>query len=270
MFFARPPALIMARCHSIKFFWPGVILIKFWIGERILDALWGGARFRVVAVFWVIPEHPTGLLADDDATTTTRNTKLASCLVRPRARANLAKTVSRCRIDPPAPRFASVWGGWHGKGRKKETEPRNIRVEEIQRKSQVREWTPQNAPRIRAGVTKKDQKAKLKKNQTRRCDGEKKRFFSDDRQTPARREARNHRSEDARMLGPPPCGPQRTGRADQRDARGGGESRPKYPKPPPSGASLLFAPRSDREEAQTTKQRPRRDTASCATPTRPI
>ena len=45
-------------------------------------------------------------------------------------------------------------------------------------------------------------------------------FFPDDRQTPARREARNHRSEDAKMLGPPPCGPQRTGRADQRDARG--------------------------------------------------
>ena len=34
-------------------------------------------RFRVVAVFRVIPEHPTGL-ADDDATTTTRNTKPAS------------------------------------------------------------------------------------------------------------------------------------------------------------------------------------------------
>ena len=45
-------------------------------------------------------------------------------------------------------------------------------------------------------------------------------FFLDDRQTPARREARNHRSEDAKMLGPPPCGPRRTGRADQRDARG--------------------------------------------------
>ena len=45
-------------------------------------------------------------------------------------------------------------------------------------------------------------------------------FFPDDRQTPARREARNHRSEDAKMLGPPPCGPQRTGRADQRGARG--------------------------------------------------
>jgi hypothetical protein len=45
-------------------------------------------------------------------------------------------------------------------------------------------------------------------------------FFLDDRQTPARREARNHRSEDAKMPGPPPCGPQRTGRADQRDARG--------------------------------------------------
>ena len=30
-------------------------------------------------------------------------------------------------------------------------------------------------------------------------------FFPDERQTPARREARNHRSEDAGMLGPPPC-----------------------------------------------------------------
>ena len=39
-------------------------------------------------------------------------------------------------------------------------------------------------------------------------------------QTPARREARNHRSEDAEMLGPLPRGPQRTGRADQREARG--------------------------------------------------
>ena len=39
-------------------------------------------------------------------------------------------------------------------------------------------------------------------------------FFPDNRQTPARREARNHRGEDAEMLGPLPCGPQRTGRAD--------------------------------------------------------
>ena len=94
-------------------------------------------------------------------------------------------------------------------------------VEEIQRKSRVREWTPQNAPRIRAGATKKVQKAELKKNQMRRRHVKKKLdFFPDDRQTPARREARNHRSEDAKMLGPPPCGPQRTGRADQRDARG--------------------------------------------------
>ena len=50
-------------------------------------------------------------------------------------------------------------------------------VEEIQRKSRVREWTPQNAPRIRAGVTKKDQKAELKKNQTRRCYAEKTSIF---------------------------------------------------------------------------------------------
>ena len=89
-----------------------------------------------------------------------------------------------------------------------------LKVEEIQRKSRVREWAPQKAPRIRAGVTKKDQKAELKKNQTRRCYAEKTSIFSDDPQTPARREARNHRSEDAKMLGPPPCGPQRTGRAD--------------------------------------------------------
>ena len=45
-------------------------------------------------------------------------------------------------------------------------------------------------------------------------------FFPDDRQTPARREARNHRGEDAEMLGPPPSRSQRTGRADQRGARG--------------------------------------------------
>ena len=46
--------------------------------RSLLVALRGGAlRFRVVAVFRVIPEHPTGL-ADDDATTTTRNTKPAS------------------------------------------------------------------------------------------------------------------------------------------------------------------------------------------------
>ena len=50
-------------------------------------------------------------------------------------------------------------------------------LEKIQRKSRVREWTPQNAPRIRAGVTKRVQKAELKKNQTRRCYFKKARFF---------------------------------------------------------------------------------------------
>ena len=53
----------------------------------------------------------------------------------------------------------------------------SLLLEEIQRKSRVREWTPQNAPRIRAGVTKKDQKAELKKNQTRRCYAEKTSIF---------------------------------------------------------------------------------------------
>ena len=94
-------------------------------------------------------------------------------------------------------------------------------VEQIQRKTRVRDKTPQNAPRTRPDVEKEDQKAELKKNQTRRRYVEKTSiFFPDDRQTPARREARNHRSEDAEMLGPLPRGPQRTGRADQREARG--------------------------------------------------
>ena len=42
-------------------------------------------------------------------------------------------------------------------------------VEEIQRKSRVREWTPRNSPRIRTGATKEDQKAELKKDQALRC-----------------------------------------------------------------------------------------------------
>ena len=51
------------------------------------------------------------------------------------------------------------------------------RLEKIQRKFRVREWTPRNAPRIRTGATKKDQKAELQKNQTRRCYVKKPWFF---------------------------------------------------------------------------------------------
>ena len=43
--------------------------------------------------------------------------------------ANLAKILS-CRIDPPT---SLVYGGWHGKGRKKETKPRNTRVRALNR-----------------------------------------------------------------------------------------------------------------------------------------
>ena len=39
-------------------------------------------------------------------------------------------------------------------------------VEQIQRKTRVRDRTPQNAPRTRPDVEKEDQKAELKKNQT--------------------------------------------------------------------------------------------------------
>ena len=41
-------------------------------------------------------------------------------------------------------------------------------IEQIQRKTRVRDKTPQNAPRTRPDVEKEDQKAELKKNQTRR------------------------------------------------------------------------------------------------------
>ena len=44
-------------------------------------------------------------------------------------RANFAKILS-CRIDPPT---SLVYGGWHGKGRKKETEPRNAKVRALNR-----------------------------------------------------------------------------------------------------------------------------------------
>ena len=45
------------------------------------------------------------------------------------SRANLAKFLS-CRIDPPT---SLVHGEWHGKGRKKETEPRNTRERALNR-----------------------------------------------------------------------------------------------------------------------------------------
>jgi len=67
-----------------------------------------------------------------------------------------------------------------------------LALEQIQRKTRVRDKTPQNAPRTRPDVEEKeDQKAELNKNQTRRRYVEKNLdFFPDDRQTPARRQAR--------------------------------------------------------------------------------
>ena len=103
---------------------------------------------------------------------------------------------------------------------------------------------------------KEGPKGGIKKNQTRRCYAEKPSIFPDDRQTPARREARNHRSEDAKMLGPPPCGPQRTGRADQRDARG--DAHQDRNPPNPRRPVLLCAtqrPRSANNKTTTTMTR---------------
>ena len=64
-------------------------------------------------------------------------------------------------------------------------------IEPIRRKIRVRGSTPENAPRIRAGMEKKEQKPELKKNQTRRCYAEKTSIFfqTTDRHPPgARRE----------------------------------------------------------------------------------
>ena len=82
-------------------------------------------------------------------------------------------------------------------------------------------------------------------------------FFPDGRQTPARREARNHRSEDAEMLGPLPRGPQRTGRADQREARG--DANRDRSTPNHRRRVLLSAtqrPRSTNNETTTTTRHP--------------
>jgi len=69
--------------------------------------------------------------------------------------------------------------------------PAGPKIEQIQRKIRVRGSTPENAPRIRAGMEKKEQKPELKKNQTRRCYAEKTSIFfqTTDRHPPgARRE----------------------------------------------------------------------------------
>ena len=58
------------------------------LGSPLVALREGALRFWVVAVFRVIPEHPTGL-TDDDATTTTRDTKPASYA--------LARSVPRVR-----------------------------------------------------------------------------------------------------------------------------------------------------------------------------
>ena len=93
-------------------------------------------------------------------------------------------------IAPRHPIRVARLGSWlkaraksSGAVQRARTEGRNsMAIEQIQRKSRVREKTMQNAPRTRAGVTKKDQKAELiyKKNAQAPC-RRKKRFFSDDR-----------------------------------------------------------------------------------------
>ena len=132
--------------------------------------------------------------------------------------------------------------------KKSPRDPTGSKIEKIQRKFRVREWTPRNAPRIRTGATKKDQKAELQKNQTRRCYVKKPWFFSLIPLTT--RQARDTKSpkwnsgdrRPTEQHSPSHRSGQRSGCAR------GGDSRPKHEKQPPSGASSHHAATEKREQ----------------------
>ena len=130
-------------------------------------------------------------------------------------------------------------------------------IEQIQRRFRVRERTPQNAPRIRAGATKKDQKAELKKNQIRRRYPPQTSIFS---LIPlSTRQARDAKSPKWKRSDRRPAAqqdpPRRSGRRSGR-ARGG-NSRPKHRKSPPSGASSHHQrPRCANNKTTTTARHP--------------
>ena len=126
-------------------------------------------------------------------------------------------------------------------------------VEQIQRKFRVRERTPQNAPRIRAGATKTDQKAELKKNQIRRRHPPKTSIFF---LVPLiTRQARDAKSPKWKRSDRRPAAQQDPRRRSvRRSGRGrGGNSRPKHRKSPPSGAcSHHQRPRCANKQKTTT------------------
>ena len=86
----KRPLSTFQKKTDAELFGPFFVVLRLRLREE------GAPRFRVVAEFWVTPEHPTGL-TDDDATTTTRNTKLASY----------------ASARPPVPRVRHVFD-WHG------------------------------------------------------------------------------------------------------------------------------------------------------------
>ena len=113
-------------------------------------------------------------------------------------------------------------------------------IEQIQRKSQVRESTLQKAPRTRVGATKKDKKADLKTNQTRRrYPHQTSMFFLIPLTTRQARDAKSPKwkRSDWRPAAQQDDPPRRSGRRSGRAQGGNWRPKPKHRKPSPSGVS---------------------------------
>ena len=110
--------LVAFGCNSSNTLKSGVPLIGGTPGLRVRSARCGFRNFRRR---WPIAQR--------SALCSALRCSLSRQLAYGYGRANLAKILS-CRIDPPT---SLVYGGWHGKGRKKETEPRNAKVRALNR-----------------------------------------------------------------------------------------------------------------------------------------
>ena len=134
----------------------------------------------------------------------------------------------------------------------------------------------ENPPlRIRDGMEKKGSKGGIKKEPNAQVLCRKNLdFFPDDRQTPSRREARNHRSEDAKMLDVRPAALRTSahaGRADQREDARGDAHRDRNPPNPRRPVVLLCAKQRPRSANNKTTTMTRHNPPSCARPpVRPV
>ena len=134
------------------------------------------------------PTQPTTRHDDDNTTTTTTTHERAAAAAAAAAALarSLARSLARARARAVAVAMAAVIAVYDARSFDDARAMSHsrvgfvmMRVEQIQRKFRVRERTPQNAPRIRAGAAKKDQKAEFKKTNPQALSPPKPRFFSD-------------------------------------------------------------------------------------------